>query len=741
MIDSDALTLAGAAATGGWYVSASSAAAAGAAVTIGTVAPPAFFSTTPVSGVTVATSGDVALQNAGGTATGGSIVLANDASAAGNLFLEATGAGSTIASSGGTIGLAGGSLSLFATAGIGTSASGITVSDTSALTLAAETTTGGVYLSASDPVRVTVGHAAAAPSFFANGASGLESLASSSSGDVALQNTSGSISLATTIDLASAGSVYLEADGAGARITASGGTIDLAGGGLSLVAGAGVGTASAPVRVVDGSALTIAGATGTGGWYVSVSSPAAAGAAVTVGALTPPAFFATTPVTGVTVATGGDVALQNLGGTASGGSIVLADNIDLSGDAGGNVFLEADGAAATIAASGGSIRLDGTNLALIAQGGIGTSAAPIVTSDAGPLTVAASTLAGGVFLSDASPVAAGAAVTVGQVATPGFFATPLVTGIASPNGGNVTLANAGGSSTGGAIVLADPLTLNSATGTLTLAATGPISQTGGAITANLLTLSAGGSASLAMNNAIANLGAVTVSATGDGDFVLQDTSNLALVGNASVANGAIAIATTGTMTVAGSLAFTSTGHVGLGSAGFNEAGSFTISGAPAVIVDATGLTAVQLDAITVTNSSQASSLPLGPGVSGGPVISFGGFDAAGSTLLISVDNGSVTGNVMVAGLGISGSGDTIDLFGSIAGVSNEFAAILAVRAQGPDNDDRFNSCAIGSPACVVEPILVPVIPPSLDNVDFLTLPAPLDPLDIDRLNTGNEDDL
>jgi len=36
---------------------------------------------------------------------------------------------------------------------------------------------------------------------------------------------------------------------------------------------------------------------------------------------------------------------------------------------------------------------------------------------------------------------------------------------------------------------------------------------------------------------------------------------------------------------------------------------------------------------------------------------------------------------------------------------------------------------------------VPVFPPSLNDVDFLTLPAPLDPLDIDRLDTGNEDDL
>ncbi len=738
--DSDALTLAGAATSGGWYVSASSPAAAGAAVTIGTVTPPAFFATTPVAGIAV-TSADLALQNAGGAAIGGSIVLANDASAGGNVFLEADGTGSTIASTGGTIGLSGGTLSLFATGGIGTSTSGILVSGIAALTLAAETNVGGVYLAASDAAGVTVGHAAATPSFFANGADGLLSLASSTSGDVALQNTTGSIALATAIDLAAApGSVYLEADGASARIAASGGAIDLAGGGLSLVAGAGVGTASAPVRVADASPLTIAGATGTGGWYVSVSSPSAAGAAVTIGALTPPAFFATTPVTGVTVATSGDVAVQNLGGTATGGSIVLGNGIDLSGDAGGNVFLEADGTGATIAAGGGTIELDGTDLALVAQGGIGTSIAPILTSDAGAMTIAASTLSGGMFLSDASPVAGGATVTVGAVTTPGFFMTPLVTGLSSPNGGNVTLANVGGSLTGGGLVLADSITLSPATGALTLAATGPITQTGGTITANLLSVSAGGSATFAMGNSIANLGAITLTAGDDGDFVLQNDGNLALVGDASVVDGSIAIATTGVMTVPGGVEYSSIGHVGLGSTSFNEAGGFTVAGAPAVIIDVTGLTAMQLDAITATSASEAVGLPLGPGI-GGAVVNFGALNAAGSVLLISAENADVNGTVAVGGLGVSGNGDTIDLFGSIAGVSNEFAAILAVRAQGPDNDDRFNSCAIGSPACVVEPILVPVIPPSLNNVDFLALPVPLDPLDIDRLDTGNEDDL
>ena len=667
-------------------------------------------------------------------------MLASGASAGGNVFVEATGTDSTIASAGGTIDLAGGGLSLFATGGIGTSASGILVSDAAALTLAAQTTAGGIFLSVSDAAGVTVGHAAATPAFFANGISGLQGLASTASGDVALQNLTGSLNLASAIDLAAAtGSVYLEADGTGAKIAASGGTIDLAGGGLSLAASAGVGTASAPLRVVDGSALTVAGATGTGGWYLSASSPAAAGAAVIVGALTPPAFFATTPVTGVTVAAAGDVAVQNLGGTATGGSIVLANDINLSGDAGGNAFLEADGSGSTVAAGGGTIRLDGTNLSLVAQGGIGTNAAPIATADAGAMTVAASTLAGGVFLSNSSPAASGATVTVGQVSTPAFFATPLIAGVSSAGGGNVTLVNAGGTSTGGAIMLADPLTLSASTGALTLAASGPISQTNGTISADLLSVTAGGAVSLPMSNAISNLGQVTL--TGAGDFVLQDTSSLALVGNATVPSGAIAIATSNTMTVPGGITYSASGHVALGSAGFDETGSFTITGAPAVVIDATGLTATALDAITITSSSDVNALPLGSGTAGSPVITFGDLNAAGSALLISVDNSNVTGTVMVAELGVTGFADTIDLFGSIAGVTSQFAAILGVRAQGPDNADRFNACAIGSPSCVAQPILVPVFPPSLNDVDFLTLPAPLDPLDIDRLDTGNEDDL
>jgi len=740
--DIDPLTLAGAAATGGWYVSASSPSLLGAAVTVGALVEPTFFSSATIAGITVG-SGDIALQNAGGVFIGGSIVLANAVSGGGNVFLEADGLGSTIIGAGGAIEPSGsGTLSLFANAGIGTSTSAIEISDPSALTLAAETTSGGIYLAASDAEGVTVGHAAGAPGFFASGASGLASLSSAVDGDVALQNASGSITLASSINLgASPGSVYLEADGAGARIVSSGSTIDLAGGGLSLVAGAGVGRSSVPLRVLDASPLTIAGATGTGGWYVSVASPAPAGAALTIGTLAPPAFFASTPVAGLTVATSGAVALQNLGGASGGGSIVLASNITLSSDTGGSVFLEADGMGAAIIAGGGTIDLDGTNLALIAENGIGTSAAPIVTSDAGAMTVAATTFSGGVFLSDASPGTNGAAVTIGNVATPGFFTTPLVSGISSPAGGNVTLANAGGSVKGGGITIAAPITLNAASGVLALDATAPIVQTGGAITTNVLTLAAGGSASLTMSNSIASLGTVSLTATGDGDFVLQNTGDLSLVGSVSVADGAVAIATSGTMTVAGGIAYTSSGHIGLGSASFVETGSFIVAGAPSLVIDATGLSATQLDAITVTSASEAIALPLGPGIGGSPSIKFGGLEASGSALLISVTGASVTGTVNVGGLGVSGTGDIIDLFGSIAGDSSEFAAILAVRAGGPDNSARFNSCAIGSPACVVEPILVPVVPPSTSNLDILTLPVPLDPLDIDRLDTGNEDDL
>ena len=477
--DAAALTIAGAAETGGWFASVSSPAASGAAVTVATVTPPSFFATVPVAGIAVATNGDVGLQNAGGTATGGAIVLASDIdlsrNATGNVFLET---GGTIAGTGGVIRLDGGGLSLFAAGGLGTSAAGLVVTDAAPLTVAAATATGGVYLNAADAAGLTVGQGPVTPAFFNHGTlSGLVSLSSTGGGDVSIENETGSVTLASTIDLSqTSGNVFIDAAG---TIETTGGAIALGGGALSLVADAGVGTASQPIRVIDTASLTLAGATETGGWYASVSSPASVGAPVTVGTVTLPSFFATASVTGITTATSGDVGLQIAGGTATGGAIVLASDIDLSGNVTGSVYLETAG---TIATGGGVIKLDGGALSLVAATGVGTANQPIRVIDAASLTLAGAAETGGWYASVSSPAAAGAAVVVGAVTPPEFFATMPVAGIAVATSGDVGLQNAGGTATGGAIVLADDIDLSgNATGNVFLETGATIASAGGVI--------------------------------------------------------------------------------------------------------------------------------------------------------------------------------------------------------------------------------------------------------------------
>ena len=351
------------------------------------------------------------------------------------------------------------------------------------------------------------------------------------------------------------------------------------------------------------------------------------------------------------------------------------------------------------------------------------------------MTLAASTSSGGVFLSDSSP-----SITVGQVATPSFFATAQVTGISASISGDVSLQNSSGTASGGAIVLAAPITLGGATGTLSLAASGPITETSGTISANSLSVSSGGGVTLAQNNTIAKLGSVVV--TGIGDFVFQDIGDLDLVADATVSDGSIAIATTGMMTISAAITYAATDKVALSSNVLMEEGGFTVVIAPTVIIDATGLSAGALDGITARTANDAQYLPIGTDLEGVPDITFSGmFAAPDLVLLLAVNGGTVTGSVALGGLGVTGFSNTIDLDGSISGVTTEVAAELGFRAGGAENSDRFNNCAIGSASCIVLPILVPELPQNLNNFDLLTMPQPLDPLDIDRLNTGNEDDL
>ena len=478
--DSGALTVAAQTATGGVYLSLSDASGA----TVGAAAPPSYFTTTTVAGVVASTSGDVAVQNGTGSITLSDAVTA----AAGNVFLEADGTGSTISGGGVITAGSGESLSLVAAAGVGTSGTPLSVGDSGALTVAAQTATGGVYLSLSDASGATVG-AAAPPSYFTT--TTVAGVVASTSGDVAVQNGTGSITLSDAVT-AAAGNVFLEADGTGSTI--SGGGVITVGSGesLSLVAAAGVGTSGTPLSVGDSGALTVAAQTATGGVYLSLSDASGA----TVGAAAPPSYFTTTTVAGVVASTSGDVAVQN--GT---GSITLSDAVTA---AAGNVFLEADGTGSTISGGGVITAGSGESLSLVAAAGVGTSGTPLSVGDSGALTVAAQTATGGVYLSlsDAS------GATVGAAAPPSYFTTTTVAGVLASTSGDISLGNGSG-----AIVIAAPVT--AAGGDVSLAATGVTVDAGKALDAgaDTLSVSAGaGALTLDANSLLLTTGAAMLTA-------------------------------------------------------------------------------------------------------------------------------------------------------------------------------------------------------------------------------------
>jgi fibronectin-binding autotransporter adhesin len=325
------------------------------------------------------------------------------------------------------------------------------------------------------------------------------------------------------------------------------------------------------------------------------------------------------------------------------------------------------------------------------------------------------------------------------VAAPGFFTNGTVSGIATAPGSNVMLANVGGATGGGAIVLDSDI--SSLSGSIVLRASGNISQTGGTISANSLTGSSGGGVSLVSKNPIATLTGFSVN--GSGDFTLQTAGDLALGGNVVAPDGSISIATTGKLTLPSDLMFTATNHIALGGQSVLLTGTFLVQMAPTVIIDVTGLSAAELNAITLQLATEVGALPTGTGAQlAQPLISFGSdFNAQTAQVLVSVNDALVSGTVWARGFGITGLNDTVDLSGAIDGITTMAAAQIGVRAQGADNAVRFNGCAIGSPSCIALPVFIPVLPPSVNSVELLPLAPPGDPLDIDRVNTENEDDL
>jgi len=228
------------------------------------------------------------------------------------------------------------------------------------------------------------------------------------------------------------------------------------------------------------------------------------------------------------------------------------------------------------------------------------------------------------------------------------------------------------------------------------------------ITASGLTVGAAGKVSLGIDAgtvfpANANMvGTLTGTAEGSFGFLNATALNVGTI-TASAGDVLIQVNNAGQkLTLAGNI--TAGGRVILDTAGgFSQTGTATVN-APVLAIDTTGSgvnTLLGFITSPSVNASVVSNLPL-TGETSNP-IKFGNLVAPNSVVLLFADQGSVSGPIQAGQLGLSGTGSLADLQGSINGVSGPMAALLGVRAPGPDPTYLFNDCIIAASNCVVIP--------------------------------------
>jgi hypothetical protein len=180
-----------------------------------------------------------------------------------------------------------------------------------------------------------------------------------------------------------------------------------------------------------------------------------------------------------------------------------------------------------------------------------------------------------------------------------------------------------------------------------------------------------------------------------------------------------------------------------------QRGTLTVA-APDVVVDTTGrnggasqllsdLLAAQGGGTSITNASVIKAAQFTPGNTHNP-ISFdtGTVNATGSVMLLFGGAGTMTGTVNVAGLGVSGSGGSADLHGSIAGNTTQTAAQQGFINPLTQDNYQFNGCAIGAATCGALPT---VLPSAFSQVDILGARPSQENINATLINIFDEDPL
>ena len=325
---------------------------------------------------------------------------------------------------------------------------------------------------------------------------------------------------------------------------------------------------------------------------------------------------------------------------------------------------------------------------------------PDATITAGTLTGSS---AGGASLTQANQVATFGPFTNTTSGLLSFTdAQRLTTAGAVSSAGGLTLTTTGGSN----LTLGGNLT---ASGQVTLTSAGSITEVNDpVITAPDLNVGAAGKVSLGLDGGTvfpANANMVgTLTGKAGGSFGFLNGTALT-VGTITASAGDVLIQVNNAdqpLTLAGNINVTAGGRVILDTAGgFSQTGTATVN-APVLAIDTTGSgvnTLLGFITSPSVNASVVSNLP--PAGKTSNQIHFENLSAPNSVVLLFADQGSVSGPIQAGQLGLSGTGSLADLQGSINGVSGPTAALLGVRAPGPNPTYLFNECIIAAPTCVV----------------------------------------
>jgi filamentous hemagglutinin family protein len=532
---------------------------------------------------------------------------------------------------------------------------------------------------------------------------------------------SGLIDAATQLALQASGGVGEAASGgiAAGTLTSGGfadGNVSL-GSALNTIATLGSFTAAGLTLLDSGSNLTIAAPVSVTG-LLALNDPGSisqAGGRISAATLTSNAGAASFGAAGNAIAV--------LGGSTIAGALALSDASALALN--GNIFT---GTSLTLADAGQSITQTGGT---VGAGVLNVTAANVTLARGNAIASLGSVNAGNAYLNGVDAI--GGPVSIGNAGTIIAPVSLPVTG--SVNAGTLVLQTAGNFSGTGSMT----------GGNLTVAAAGDIQLAGYTSIANNLDLMAGGnigqtSGTLYAGTLSGSVGTIAGAVAGGGTLAnfgfTGGTTDIGTIGNFIMADSLFELNNAGPLTLLGSLvanivSITTNGALLLQGTPNGAGGGLYIESAvvtpPYFVPKATD------SVIRVNNGSLSQTNTFNINTGNGPGANLFLYVAAGSVnfsqsgllyapavnLEVEDTNGTVNGNVNLARVVIlTAATNSVDLTGTLAGLTGQAAASKGIVDPFPKPDFRFNACPIGSVNCTILPI--ETLPPGnpLQNFDI-----------------------